>query len=67
MSNSYATTNSRPTSKWKEFLKSNTLTIFTIIGVVGGTVFGFTLKAASPHWTQREIMYIQYPGDLFLR
>jgi Na+/H+-dicarboxylate symporter len=29
-------------------------------------VFGFILKGIQPVWTQREIMYIQYPGNLFL-
>lgn len=66
MPNSYAT-NSRPTSKWKSFLKNNLLTIFTVIGVFGGTGLGLALKSSSTTWSQRDVMYIQYPGDLFLR
>lgn len=56
------------TSRWKKFIKDNILTVMTIVGVVGGTVGGLIIKnnSATP-WTQREIMYIQYPGDLFLR
>ncbi|EAT44113.1 AAEL004496-PA [Aedes aegypti] len=67
MSNSYATNGSRPTSRWKRFVKSNLLTFLTVIGVFGGTTLGLMLKNSSEPWTQREVMYIQYPGDLFLR
>jgi L-cystine uptake protein TcyP (sodium:dicarboxylate symporter family) len=35
--------------------------------ISGGTVFGLILKNSGQQWTEREIMYIQYPGDLFLR
>ncbi|CRL04129.1 CLUMA_CG017240, isoform A [Clunio marinus] len=51
----------------RSVLGENLLTIVTIIGVIGGTVFGLILKNSNREWTQREIMYIQYPGDLFLR
>uniref|UniRef100_A0A182SBK1 Amino acid transporter n=1 Tax=Anopheles maculatus TaxID=74869 RepID=A0A182SBK1_9DIPT len=67
MSNSYATTGARPTSRWKRFVKSNLLTFLTVVGVFGGTALGLMLKNSSDPWTQREVMYIQYPGDLFLR
>lgn len=67
MSNSYVTTSSRPTSRWKRFLKSNLLTFLTVIGVFGGTTLGLMLKNSSEPWSQRDVMYIQYPGDLFLR
>uniref|UniRef100_A0A182NEK9 Amino acid transporter n=1 Tax=Anopheles dirus TaxID=7168 RepID=A0A182NEK9_9DIPT len=67
MSNSYATTGARPTSRWKRFVKSNLLTFLTVVGVLGGTGLGLFLKNTADPWTQREVMYIQYPGDLFLR
>lgn len=67
MSNTLANGGSRPTSRWKRFLKSNLLTFLTVIGVFGGTTLGLMLKNSSEPWTQREVMYIQYPGDLFLR
>lgn len=51
----------------RSFLGENLLTILTIVGVVGGTCFGLILKKSDYHWTERDIMYIQYPGDLFLR
>jgi Na+/H+-dicarboxylate symporter len=57
--------NSRPQKS--NVLKENLLTVVTIIGVVGGTIFGLALKNYSKEkWSQREIMYLQYPGDLFL-
>lgn len=50
-------------------MKDNILTILTVAGVFGGTAAGLLLKnaAADSPWTEREIMYIQYMGDLFLR
>lgn len=50
----------------RSVLGENLLTIITIIGVVSGTVFGLILKNSDHTWTEREIMYIRYPGDLFL-
>lgn len=67
MSNSYATTGSKPTSRWKSFIQSNLLTFLTVIGVFGGTFLGLMLKNTSEPWTEREVSYINYPGDLFLR
>lgn len=66
-SSNYAQTNSRPAPKSKGFIGENLLTILTIIGVVGGTIMGLVLKNSGQTWTEREVMYIQYPGDLFLR
>ncbi|CAO1375909.1 unnamed protein product [Diamesa serratosioi] len=66
-SSNYAQTNSRPSPKSKGFIGENLLTILTIIGVVGGTIMGLVLKNSGQTWTEREVMYIQYPGDLFLR
>lgn len=51
----------------RSVLGENLLTIVTIVGVIGGTVFGLILKKSDHVWTERDIMYIQYPGDLFLR
>ena len=44
------------------------LTLLTIIGVIGGTVTGLLLNQfRSREWTKREVMYVKYPGDMFLR
>jgi Na+/H+-dicarboxylate symporter len=51
----------------RSVLGENLLTIVTIVGVIGGTIFGLILKKSDHVWTERDIMYIQYPGDLFLR
>ncbi|CAB3376820.1 Hypothetical predicted protein [Cloeon dipterum] len=49
-------------------LKENALTIFTVAGVIAGTVLGISLRASREEkWTPREIMYVSYIGDLFLR
>ncbi|VVC93292.1 unnamed protein product [Leptidea sinapis] len=49
------------------FLRENLLTLLTIIGVVAGTLLGWGLRATGYEWTRREVMYFQYPGELFLR
>lgn len=43
--------------------------MLTVIGVFAGIAIGFILKFSKGEegWTKREIMYIQFPGDLFLR
>lgn len=45
--------------------------MLTVAGVIMGVALGFILKYSksedSGGWTKREIMYLQFPGDLFLR
>lgn len=54
--------------RWKSCLTENLLTMLTVFGVFAGVALGFILKATkSSEWTNREIMYINFPGDLFLR
>lgn len=50
------------------FVQRNLLTILTCVGVLSGVAFGLIAKnISSQPWTKRQVMYIQYPGDLFLR
>jgi len=50
------------------FIQRNLLTILTCVGVLSGVVVGLITKnSSSEPWTKRQVMYIQYPGDLFLR
>ncbi|XP_011306752.1 excitatory amino acid transporter 3 [Fopius arisanus] len=43
-------------------------TIFTLIGVICGFIIGIILKSfTSQPWADRNIMYFQFPGELFLR
>ncbi|XP_055691388.1 excitatory amino acid transporter 1-like [Lutzomyia longipalpis] len=54
--------------KMKKYLKDNLLAILTVIGVVTGIVLGVILQATSSGaWTSRNVMYMQYVGDLFLQ
>uniref|UniRef100_A0A1B6E9F2 Amino acid transporter n=1 Tax=Clastoptera arizonana TaxID=38151 RepID=A0A1B6E9F2_9HEMI len=54
-------------NKVQKCLKSNFLTIFTVAGVIGGGVLGFVLKSSKEEWTPREVMYVQFVGEIFLR
>lgn len=49
-----------------ECLKHNALTMLTVAGVASGVILGLILRSSSK-WTAREIMYINYLGELFLR
>ncbi|RZF44794.1 hypothetical protein LSTR_LSTR000746 [Laodelphax striatellus] len=50
------------------FVRKNLLTIFTVGGVIGGVIVGLILKnSTNERWTAREVMYVQFVGDLFLR
>ncbi|CAG9859587.1 unnamed protein product [Phyllotreta striolata] len=57
----------RPKNKALAFLKQNILTIATMTGVVLGVVLGMSLRNAKDKWTAREVMYIGFPGEIFLR
>lgn len=51
----------------RSFVRRNLLTILTSVGVIGGGIVGLLLKNSQDKWEPRHIMYIQYPGELFLR
>ncbi|KAI4494188.1 hypothetical protein M0802_009222 [Mischocyttarus mexicanus] len=54
--------------KIRSCLKHNALTMLTVGGVVGGVALGIILRnSRTDRYTNREIMYINYVGDLFLR
>lgn len=55
------------TRKEKSVVQENLLTIATMAGVIGGAILGVCLRNYTEPWTKREIMYLQYPGELFLR
>jgi len=48
-------------------LKGSALTLATLLGVVGGVIFGICLRQRAAPWTDREVMYVAYIGKLFLR
>ncbi|XP_031777543.1 excitatory amino acid transporter 1 isoform X2 [Nasonia vitripennis] len=53
--------------KFATFMKHNALTMLTVTGVLFGIGLGLILRNARDNWTKREIMYINYVGELFLR
>lgn len=56
-----------PKNKVLRCLKTNSLTLATVAGVLVGGIIGAILKSVKDDWTEREIMYIGYLGQLFLR
>ena len=52
----------------KSCLRGNLLTFLTVIGVFGGVILGIILRnSRDGPWTEREIMYVSYAGDIFLQ
>ncbi|KAL7647892.1 UNVERIFIED_CONTAM: hypothetical protein RMT77_001502 [Armadillidium vulgare] len=52
----------------KNALKAHLLPLLTISGVFGGVALGFILRySRNDPWSKREIMYVGYIGELFLR
>ncbi|XP_063234844.1 excitatory amino acid transporter 3-like [Bacillus rossius redtenbacheri] len=56
-------------AKLKECLQGNLLTSLTLGGALLGVVLGVCLRLAGGEegWTDREIMYIAFPGQIFLQ
>lgn len=47
--------------------KTNGLTLGTMLGVLGGVLFGLALRTREEPWSDRDAMYVAYIGELFLR
>lgn len=52
--------------QWKIFLYQNLLTILMFLSVIAGIGLGLGLRKLDI-WNQRNVMYISFPGELFLR
>lgn len=54
--------------KLTQCLGMHALTLAILSGVIFGVVVGLIVRASSKSpWTQREVMYVHFRGDLFLR
>ncbi|XP_046742669.1 excitatory amino acid transporter 3-like [Diprion similis] len=52
----------------KSCVSKNWLTIVTLVSILIGVAIGLSLKNFTRQpWSEREIMYFQFPGELFLR
>lgn len=56
------------TEKLKKFFKSQRLTFATFLSVILGVVAGCIIRAtSSTRWHQRDIMYLNFVGEVFMR
>lgn len=56
-----------PPNLKRQFSKHG-LTLFTVIGVLFGVALGMILrKSGKESWTPREVLYVEFPGHMFLR
>ncbi|XP_064605724.1 excitatory amino acid transporter 1-like [Liolophura sinensis] len=49
------------------FLKSNLLVLLMLVGVLVGVAIGLGLNSKDPKLSQPEIVYLRFPGELFLQ
>lgn len=49
------------------FVKTHWLMIATFSSVILGVIVGITIRETSKKWSDREIMYLNFIGELFLR
>ncbi|KAL6259584.1 hypothetical protein P5V15_009501 [Pogonomyrmex californicus] len=54
-------------SKLMLLLSKHKLIITILVGVTVGILYGLSLKHSGRSWSQRDIMYIKFPGEMFLR
>ncbi|CAH1278814.1 unnamed protein product [Diabrotica balteata] len=57
----------KPRKRTQSCLRQNALTIATMLGVVLGAVLGIILRYSRESWTDREVVYLGLPGQIFLR
>lgn len=53
--------------KKQSVLRENLLAILTVAGVLAGGALGFGLRSRETPWKPREVLYVKYIGELFLR
>lgn len=54
--------------KINSLLKENVLPVCTCLGVLAAIIIGIIVRASTDHrWTDRQLMYLEFPGELFLR
>ena len=51
----------------QKIMKDNMLPLCTFSAVLGAIILGIFIRAASGKWTERELMYLEFPGEMFLR
>ena len=52
----------------KKLIHENLLPLCTFGAVIGAIILGIIIRAASSEkWTQRQLMYLEFPGEMFLR
>ncbi len=45
----------------------NILLILTVLGCVAGIALGVILRSTGKDYNKRELSYIRFPGDMFIR
>lgn len=61
----YKTDNRR--DRIKELVKQNLLAIVTLSAVLLAVILGIIIRNVTNKWDERSLMYLEFPGDVFLR
>src|SRR5882724_12877138 len=51
----------------EKFFRQNLLAISTLIAVISSIIIGIIIRNTSNKWSDRELMYLEFPGEIFLR
>lgn len=51
----------------RKLVHKNLLPLCTFGAVLGAIILGIIIRATSGKWTARELMYLEFPGEMFLR
>ncbi|XP_074594871.1 excitatory amino acid transporter 1-like [Brevipalpus obovatus] len=54
-------------AKFIKILKNNSMPILTVISVVLAILAGIILRTTESKWSKRDLTYLEFPGEMFLR
>lgn len=54
-------------SKFMNVVKQNVLAITTMTAVILAILIGIIIRSESGKWSERSLMYLEFPGEIFLR
>ncbi|KAH9399210.1 hypothetical protein TYRP_018119 [Tyrophagus putrescentiae] len=51
----------------RKLARENLLPLTTFAAVLGAILLGIVVRGTTPTWTARQLMYLEFPGEMFLR
>ncbi|CAG2165176.1 unnamed protein product [Oppiella nova] len=54
-------------SRVESFVRQNLLALATLSAVLVAIIVGIIIRSSTDKWSERHLMYLEFPGDIFLR